>query len=275
MKNILKKYENWLLAPVDGRPVSIFRILFGIFIIFDAWFFQTFLDHYWPSQTYHFQFPVFAGWPYFNHEINTGLLISTAVAGVFIAIGYRVRWAAAWVAIMVSHLLLMEASFYLNHLILTLIIAVAFIFVPVDRHYALRKSKAENGSHTVCRYELFSIIIPFWMSYTYSAVEKMRSEWLNGDIIAANMGLKRDSNPIASWLYHSQYLSGQAWTVMLIELLTPFLLAYRRTRLPTVVALILFHFVNHVTLDIGLFSFLMFASLILYWKMDGTARDAS
>ena len=50
--------------------------------------------------------------------------------------------------------------------------------------------------------------------------------------------------------------------VLGVEFFAPVLLLYRRTRLPTVLFLIVFHAINLVTLDIGLFSFLMFSLLI-------------
>ncbi len=95
----------------------------------------------------------------------------------------------------------------------------------------------------------------------------MRVEWFRGDIIAANMGMKRFSNPVAGWLYDSNFLSAQAWMLLALELLVPLLLVNRQTRLPAVLLLIGFHIVNQYTMDIGMFSLLMLASLVLYWKI--------
>ena len=264
MIKYLKAYEDWWYQAISGKAVSIFRIGFGIFLMADASFFIFFLNSYFPLQKIYFKFPAFAWWPHFNPEINFLILLSLGFSGLLISIGFKTRVAAAWAALSLLHLLLMEASVYLNHLVLSFFICVALIFVPSDRRYTFKNSASLRGDDSIFRYQHFTLIILFWMSYTYSAIEKAKPEWFNGDIIAANMGLARKTNMIANLLYRPEFLKIEAWGSFLLELLAPLGLVYRRTRNFTIAALILFHLINHLTMNIGLFSFLMFASMVLY-----------
>lgn len=266
MKSWIKNYEFWWMKPVDGMPLAVFRILFGIFVVLDALYFLSFQKHYWPEQNFYFHFPAFVFWPHFNFQINSCLIATAGLAGVFIAIGLKIRWASAWVTLIITHLLLIEATFYLNHLVIVWIVSFIFIFVPTDRFLAMQKSQASSGPpRDIARFEWVAVIAPFWMSYFYSAIEKMREEWVDGSIIAANTGMGRNINPIANWLYRSHYSSAQAWSVLIVELLAPFFLIFRKTRRVTILGLFIFHVICHFTLDIGLFSLLMISSLILYW----------
>jgi hypothetical protein len=264
----MDRYIRWWSARLDGRPLSIFRMGFGVFLVLDALYFRGFLNFYWPERAYHFQFPLFSAWPQFDNKVNATLLTLQALGGGFIAIGLFTRTASAFVGLVTFHFLVLEASFYLNHLALNLFIATAFIFIPTDRFYALKKSQSKANDGTIARYELFAVIAFFWMSYSFSAIEKMRIEWINGDIIFANMGMSRGMSFMARLLYQSNFLSAQAWAVLSTEFFAPLLLLYKPTKVPMILFLTCFHIVNFFTLDIGLFSLLMLFSLVLYWKLD-------
>ena len=263
MKPTIQKYESWLLEPIDGFNVSLFRLLFGIFLMLDAFFFCTLQRFYFPEQRFYFQFPIFEGWPHFSPIVTTCLLVSLAVAGLLITLGKGVRLCAAWAFLVLLHLLLRDAAMYMNHLVLSLLICGILILIPADRYLFVGKN-CRTDTRAIRRYEQLFLIAPFWISYIFGAIGKLRPEWFSGDLIAVNMGISRTSNALARWLYQRGNVSWEVWAVLLIELAAPIGLIFRPTRRLTVFSLLFFHIVNHITMNIGLFSVLMIDSLVLY-----------
>lgn len=263
MKHIIQKYESLLLEPIDGFNVSLFRLLFGIFLILDAFFFCALKSFYFPEQRFYFQFPIFEGWPHFGSTVTTYLLISLATAGLLITLGRHVRLCAAWAFLVLLHLLLRDAAMYMNHLVLSLLISGILILIPSDRYFFVGQ-KQSGFSRSIRRYEQIFLIAPFWISYIFGAIGKLRPEWFSGDLIAVNMGMSRTSNALSRLLYQPSHVSWEVWAVLFVEIAAPVGLLFRPTRRLTILSLLFFHIVNHFTMNIGLFSILMIDSLVLY-----------
>ncbi len=265
-------YVDWWKKPISSGSLSVFRILFGIFIWMDAIAFYVEVRHYFRSQIVYFKYPGFAWWPSFDLQTNRLILVSLGLMGIWIALGWWVRTSAFLAMILLFHLLFQDASFYLNHLALNLLICFLFIFIPTNRSYKLtfQKDSKRRIHQPIHRYHLHSIQGIFFISYFYSGIEKIRPDWLNGDIVAMNMAGRSEESQLASWIIrsHPAICVGGAWAVLTLELLAPFGILWSKSRIPTLMLLFLFHGFNDLTLNIGLFSYLMIFAMVLYFEPD-------
>lgn len=258
--------RNWAQARVSGASLGIFRILFGLFIVMEACFFWLGRAGYFPQQEIHFKYVGLERWPVLTPLSLKLSLIALALTGLLILAGVWVRVAAAGVVGVVLHLLLQDAGFFLNHLLLVILVAFVFCWVPTNRAFALYKSKSLAGDQTLARYELVWVVALFLLTYEASAIEKLRPEWFSGDILLVNFGLSaRNGNWLGDFMYAPYPILIATWGIFLVELLAPLGILYRKTRWVSVGLLAVFHVFNHLTFNLGLSSFLMLSALVLYF----------
>jgi hypothetical protein len=262
----ISRYESWWSQPVSGASLSVFRILFGFFTIFDALFFWLGRDLYFPLPVYSFKYPGFSWWPTLSPSLQSSVLLFQALLGIWMILGRWTRWAFAVNTLIITHLFLQEASFYLNHLALVWLISFACSFIRTDTNYSLEARKSSD--RTIPRCDLYWVIGLFLICYLFGGLEKLRPDWFNGNIFAVNMVLRAPHSLLARWMYQPWLIQFGTLFTLVLELLGPIALLWRKTRWIAVMFFILFHFFNHFALNIGLFSFLMLAGMVLYFDSD-------
>ena len=259
-------YEKWLLEEIPPHSLKLFRAFFGIFVFLDSLFFLNGMQVYFPPQAVYLKYPGLTWWPEFPLYVHSIFLMLMALAGLSIAGGRRVRGAAAVVNLVLLHFFLRDAAFYLNHLVLVSLLSFLFIFIPAET-----KSKTP-----LLRYQLYSFIGIFYLSYWASGLEKFRADWFNGAILSVNLGARADASWIAAQVYNPTAVAVGVWAVLGLELLAPPALGWKRTRPFSAILLVLFHLFNNWAFNIGLFSYLMIFGIILYfdpaWPQTFSAR---
>jgi vitamin K-dependent gamma-carboxylase len=265
IKQKLNSYERWGQGRIEGFTLSLFRLFFGVFLICDAFFFWKGRLAYFPDQKIYFKYPGFEWWPSFGTQGAVIALALLALAGALIALGIFVRWASVLVCFILIHFMLQEASFYLNHLALTLLVSLVLCLIPSNQYFVLKGFKRAKDQ-TIARYELIWMMGLFLMTYWVGGIEKLRPEWFNGDILMVNFGLSANNgNALAKWFFSPERIRFSIWSYLVIEFLIPFGLFFRKTRIPSVILLAAYHIFNHCAFSLGLFSYLMLASLLLYF----------
>ena len=270
IQEIFKKTLLHLTEPVSGAALSLFRIFFGLFIIADAVFFIMGRKVYFPQHVFHFSYPGLEWWPTLSPVTMWICLGGLVLFGLMIAIGLCEKMASFGVFCILLNLLLQDATFYLNHLVLSLLVAFVFCLVPTGTHFSIQSRLMKNldstaRSKSIARYEHFWVMGLFLSCYFLGGIEKLRSDWFSGDILAVNFGLSsRKGNLIGKFMTEYGWMEIPVWMTLVLELVVPFLLFHKKTRWIAVSLLGGFHILNHFSFNIGLFSFLMLAALVLY-----------
>jgi hypothetical protein len=264
-RELLTAYETWWTARVDGASISLFRILLGAFILFDAGYFVARADSLFSDRTFYIHYPGFAWWPELGTTGNLAVIGALALSGLALVFGAWSRIALACAFLCTAHILLLDYTYYMNHIALMLVLTGVCAFVPMDRYWALRPAGGARRDRTVARYELYSVIGVLWASYFFGGLSKLRADWLSGNVFLSNMVSRQESSYIARWFTQDPLPLLGAWTGLFLDLGAPFALAFPLTRLPMLAALVSFHVLNHQMLNIGLFSYLMFFGMVLYF----------
>ncbi len=258
MKSIL----NRLNTSYPSYGLGVFRILFGLIMFWEVLYFyrvdliENFI--FLPSTLFNYDFlplsPMSATAMQF---ILAGMLLST----VLITIGYYFRLASLYLFLALSYIHLLDKGLYNNHIYLICLISLMFSISNADAALSLKKSRL-NPQIPYWQYIIFQIHIA--MVYFFGGIAKINPYWLNMHpvkeilaIRAKNSGIAFISSPIAENFI--------MYGGLIFDLSIPFLLWYKRTRIPAIVLALFFNLFNAwIFRDINIFPFFMMGALILF-----------
>jgi hypothetical protein len=221
------------------------------------------------------------------------------LASLGVLFGFLYRLSAFLLFLTFTYCQLIDLTYYLNHYYFVSLASLLLIFVPAHRFYSLDclwfatrgdtsngsnnklKNKSENQSKKNFLHALFSVspslsISRAWIlifqlhlsiTYFYAGLAKINSEWLF------------DAMPLKIWLpphYDMPFLGFLmpyeitayifSWTGMLYDLLIPFALFYKKTRIWAYFAVVGFHAVTGYLFQIGVFPVVMIALTLIFFE---------
>ncbi len=265
-----KTIQSYLDKSTSAAPLAVFRIGFGVMMTYSI---IRFAAHGWINSLYiepqlHFS--------YFGFEwakpLGTFTYLLFAICGLaafFIAIGFKYRLSIILFFLSFTYIELMDKTTYLNHYYFISLLSFLMIFLPANRHFSIDYPKATDHtlkSPTIPQWSIDSIKLLLSIVYFYAGLAKINSDWL----------LK--AMPLKIWLpskYDLPFLGNLmqqewvhyafSWTGMLYDLLIPFLLLYKKTRLWAFIVVIIFHVLTRVLFPIGMFPFIMIVSALVFF----------
>ena len=92
---------------------------------------------------------------------------------------------------------------------------------------------------------LWLMRFPMTMVYVYGAIAKMESDWLTGMSTKALMGKANEGTFLEPLMQISWVPVFYAWSGMLFDLLIPFAVLWKKTRVPAFITATLFHANNY------------------------------
>ena len=278
-QNQLDRLQAWLLWPTDVATLAVFRILFGALMVWEVtrYFEYDRIFRYYVIPDFYFTyelFPMIHPWPepwIYVHFIAMGVF----AAGVMLGLFYRA--AAFLFFISYSYVFLLDKAQHNNHYYL--IILFAFLLTCVDAHRWLSVDKwwhdrqvGESTSEFVPFWQLFIFRAQIVIVYFYAGVAKLNADWLIGEPMRAWLNNRADY-PLLGPFFQTEaavyFFSGGG---LLFDLSIGFLLLWRRTRPFAILAALFFHLMNKWLFSIGVFPYMMIATIILFLEPDWSRR---
>lgn len=262
---------GWLKAPVHGASLALFRIGFGLLMVFALLRFwaRGWLQAYYLQPQFHFTYWGFdwvQPWSAWGMNLHLGVLIAAALA---IALGWHYRLACGVFFLGFSWLELLDKTPYLNHYYAISLFAFLLLCLPLDHCFSWR----QPGWQPLPRWCLLTLQVQVALIYFFAAVAKMQPDWL----LAAE--------PLRRWLQGAGHLPVlgpwllwrplpwlMAWAGMLFDLLIPLVLLQTRLRLWAYGLLLFFHGFTAWLFPIGIFPFLMSFAALLFFPPDWPFR---
>ncbi len=257
-----------LFNPVDISSLIYFRIAFGLTMMWEVvkYFEKGWINAYWIAPEFYFSYPLFEWlkpWP------GNGMYIHLAVLGVlafFITIGFFYRFSTVFFFLGFSYIFLLDETHYLNHFYLVVLLSFLLIFLPLNRKWSLDaliwpKLESDTAPAWVLWLLRFQIGVP----YFFGGVAKLNMDWFQGEPMRMRLARRMDFPLIGQFFDKEWMVYFYTYGGLLIDLLAIPLLLWRRTRLLTFFAFILFHFNNAYMFSIGIFPWLMIAATTLYF----------
>lgn len=263
----IKKYLD---QPVDNTPLIIFRIAFGLLIVFESfgaillgWVKRVFID---PE----FNF-TFIGLEWLQPLPGIGMYLYfwlMGVLGLFIMLGFHYRKSMGLFTLMWWGVYLMQKSSYNNHYYLLILLCFMMWLVPA--HHNASIDVRQNRVFPAITCPRWCIDIFKWqllIVFTYAAFAKIYPGWISGEFISQSFGGKADYPVIGpllqqNWFQQLVIFGGIAYDLTIIPLM--YLSATRRFGLIVSIA---FHLFNSVVFGIGIFPYLMIASMVLFFPV--------
>lgn len=278
MREAWLHWERLLWEPVDAASVAVFRIVLGAMVAVDAlrYLFSDWIEEYFIQPELHFTYlyldfikPLPGRWMYVHFWVLFALALLVS-AGLF----YRV--AAVGLFCAYSYFFLLEQAIYMNHYYLILLLCFLLIWIPADRAFSLDRLRAGSTDPFVPFAAVFVLRFQLLVMYFYGALAKLNADWLRGEPMYSSLvGGDPQVPPIAGHFPPALLAYGIAYGGLLADLAIPILLAHRRTVWLGFGYACVFHILNAIFLNIGIFSYLAIGAITIFFPPDWPRRVLS
>jgi hypothetical protein len=266
---LVVRWRDYLLTPVDGASLAVFRVCFGLLMVCEVWRYWHYgwiADNYITPSYFFSYLPFVRPWPgngMYWHCLLLGAL------GLLIAAGLGYRLAAGLFCLAFSYLFLLDKTQYLNHFYLISLISLLLALVPAHRVWSLDRLLARSRAEdTVPRWSLLVLRAQIALVYFFGGIAKLNSDWLRGQPIGMWLAERSDLPLIGPLLTLDEAALLFAYGGLAIDLSMGLLLIWRRTFWLGALLALLFHLLNAQLFNIGIFPAFMIATLALFLRPD-------
>ena len=290
--------KNFLKEPISVSQLVSFRILFGLLTFFSTlrfWYLGWIEKHY-VEPVFHFKYFGFEWIEPLNSFGMYGVHVVLLLCSLGVTFGFLYRFSAVLLFLTFTYCQLIDLTYYLNHYYFVSLMAFLLIFAPAHRFYSLdcllfvvggdtnngkKKNKSEKQSKGNFLFNLFSVspslsISRAWIlifqlqlsiTYFYAGLAKINSEWLF-DAMPLKIWLPPNYDmPIFGFLMKYEITAYIfSWTGMFYDLLIPFALFYKKTRIWAYFAVVGFHAMTGYLFQIGVFPIVMILLTLIFFE---------
>jgi len=260
-----------LKEPVDAASLAVFRMAFGLLMLVESIIYlkSGWVRELYVSPEYHF---TFLGFDWVHPWPGDGMIaafVLMAAASLMVAMGLFYRLAAIVLFVAITHVFLIDAAEYLNHLYLICLIAFLMIFAPADSIWsmdALRKTGPRNRG--VPRAWIWLLRIQIGIPYAYGGIAKLNGDWLCGEPLRMWLARRADYPVLGKWFTEEWMVYLFSYGGLLLDLAFVPLLLCKRTRMIGYGLVLCFNGMNAWLFDIGIFPWMMMAASLMFFPPD-------
>lgn len=257
-----------LELPREAAPLAVFRIFFGGMMFFSLirFWYNGWIESLYLEPDFHFSYYGFE-WVKPLGSFTYVIFVACALASIGIALGYKYRWSCILFFLSFTYIELMDKTTYLNHYYFISVLSLLMIFLPLQAYYSLDACKhPEKGYQKVPGWTVLSLRLLIGIVYFYAGLAKLNSDWLLEAMpLKIWLPSKFDLPLIGSLLGREWVQYAFSWAGALFDLSVPFLLLFRKTRIPAFVVLVIFHVLTRVLFPIGMFPYIMIVSVLIFF----------
>ena len=264
----LRRWADYLCAPVDAASIAVVRIALGAAIAWDAlryWSYGWIADYYIQPKL-HFTYLYFdwvRPWPGVGMYLHFAALFAL---GVLVSLGLYYRLAVVLLFLAYTYVFLLEETVYMNHHYLIALLCFLMIWMQPQRAFSLDRRRHPELPTTTPRWNVLLLRFQFFIVYFYGAVAKLNTDWLAGEPMYSEIVRRSADVPnLATYFPPALLAYAIAYGGICFDAGVPILLSFRRTRRVGFVMAALFHLLNEIVLHIGVFSYLMTAAITVFF----------
>lgn len=258
-----------LTQPIDNSQLILFRFFFGLVFFCESvgslltgWAKNNFVE-----VTTNFSFIGFEWLSFLNGNIIYLVFILMAIFSFKIVIGYNYRFSMISLFLLWGMVYFAQKTSYNNHYYLMWLISFLMIFVPAN-HYASVDSRKKPEIKKLTSPKWCVWIFPAMISivYFYATVAKFYPDWLDGTVTSNMFRSLHKPDFLQPIFQNESFHYFIAYTGILFDgLIIPALL-YKRTRWIAIIASLIFHIFNSITLQIGVFPYFSLSFCIFFFS---------
>lgn len=257
-----------LLEPVDIASLVFFRIAFGLVMAWEVirYFAYDWIHQHFIAPKIHFHY---YGLGWIQPLPGAGMYVVFALIGaaaILIALGLFYRTAAAAHLVLFAYMFLSEQTRYLNHFYLVLLVNLLLCFIPAHRAFSLDAWRNPSlRSDTAPGWCVWALRLQIAVVYFYGGVHKLNYDWLNGEPMRTFLLARVNNFPlIGQWFDRAWMVAVFVFGGIALDLFIVPALLWKPTRIPALIAVILFHLTNSQLFTIGIFPWFMICATLLF-----------
>ncbi|QCK13618.1 HTTM domain-containing protein [Mangrovivirga cuniculi] len=270
MINRFKNIKSWLEQPSSIAPLITFRVLFGAVMVFSIirFYLNGWVDEFYIDPDFHFKFFGF----YWIQEPSSALVLYSLyslllLSAIGITLGLFYRFSSAAFFILFTYFELLDATYYLNHYYFISLMAFLMIWFPANRYLSVDafiwpKIKTKQ----ISRWPILVIQMQLGIVYFMAGVAKLNYDWLvNAMPLKIWLPAKSNLPVIGDFLKYTSVAYVFSWFGAVYDLLVPFALSYKRTRVAAYFAVVVFHVTTAALFQIGMFPYIMIMLTLIFF----------
>jgi hypothetical protein len=267
----VRKWADFLCAPVDAASLGVVRIVLGVMVAWDAVrYYQTgWIAEYYILPKWNFSYPYFhwvRPWPDDWMYVHFAALF---VLALLVAVGLYTRIALGLLFLAYTYVFLLEKSVYMNHYYLISLLCFLMTWMHPQRAFSLDRRRRPDLPAMAPRWNVLLLRFQFFVVYFYGAIAKLNSDWLAGEPMYSRIVAHAPDVPaFADRLPPALLAYLIAYGGLAIDAAVPLLLCMRRTRWIGFCIAVAFHLLNELFLNIGVFSYLMTGAITIFFDPD-------
>lgn len=266
--------KNSLFEQIDNSPLIIFRMFLGLLLacetwgaIGTGWVKYNLIDPKFTFSHIHMEWlqPLPGYWMYVYFAIM-------GLCGLLVMAGYKYRWSLGLFTLMWAAVYFMQKTTYNNHYYLLMLVCFIMWFLPANRYAAIDSLKNPSIRRlTMPAWCSWVMIVQVTIVYVYASLAKFYPGWLDGTFTRSLMERSITPSLLPFFTQKWVYL-GIAWMGIIFDLfIVPFLL-WKRTRTIALIASLIFHLFNSITLQIGIFPFFALSFVVFFYPPETMRR---
>lgn len=249
-----------------AAPLAVFRVLFGfmMFLSIIRFWSKGWIEDLYISPQFHFKYYGF-DWVTPLGAYTYVIFSICALASLGVALGYKYKMSILIFFISFTYIELMDLTTYLNHYYFISLLAFILIFLPADVYFSLAPHSIKRAY--IPRWCVDVIKLMLAIVYVYAGLSKLNSDWLlNAQPIKIWLSTQYDIPIIGSLLRENWVHYTLSWLGATYDLVIPFFLLFRSTRIYAFVAVVLFHLLTRIFFPIGMFPYIMIVSALIFFS---------
>ena len=264
MKN---KIEKYIYSYVDASTLVLFRILFGLQMIFSLIRFWSkgWINTVYNEPLFHFKYYGFE-WVNSLGQYNYILFFICILAALFITIGYKYKISIILFFLSFTYIELIDKTTYLNHYYFISIISFVLIFLPANCKFSIDSLSKGVSYKKIPSWNVDIIKALILLVYFYAGLAKINSDWLlNAMPLSLWLPTKYDLAIIGSVISEKWIAYIMSWGGMLFDLCIGFFFISKSFRNYAYFIAFIFHLMT-VTLfpSIGMFPYIMMTITVIF-----------
>ena len=268
MENILNNLRVKLFKPVDASSLAVFRIGFGLIMLWEVWRYWAYgwIESKYIEPEFFFKYYNFEWVTPWSGDLMYWHYGVTAVLALFITIGFLYRISTVLFFFAFSYIFLLDQAQYLNHIYLVLLVALLLCFLPANRYLAV-DAKINPGmkSPTVPLWSIWLIMAQFEVVYIYAGLVKLNGDWLRLEPLSSWLSSRSDFPVLGELFMQDWSVAVAAYGITILHIFGAPLLLFKKTRIYIFCVYACFHTLNHFVFSIGIFPWLtLFATLAFF-----------
>jgi hypothetical protein len=266
-----RSWRDRLFEPIDVASIAVFRIGFGLLLLYDFYKFQVggVVKGLYVDPPFHFAFFSF---DFIRPLPGNGMYLLFAaltVCAVLITVGLFYRFAMTVFFLGWSYIFLIEEARYLNHFYFIGLLAFLMIFVPAARGWSLDALIVGRSQDArIPAWSLWILRVQMEIMLIFAGIVKLTPDWLQGEPLAIWLAKKSGLPIVGPLLLNDTIILMGAWGAAFLHLIGAVMLLFKSTRLYAFIAYCMFHLANSIFFPIGIFPWLTIAGTLLFFDPD-------